>query len=456
MNIKRKLRKELSAIDTPPADKILPNMPSSEKRVKRQIRFVPVLAVILCVAIISCTAFAAPAIIKLFNAGILSGVTQLDEVPDGYVGIYTVDDLDNIRYADPYTNYILMNDIDLTDRGEWTPIHSFGGIFNGNGYVIRNLKIVGNESAEKLYFGLFGDTNGHFINTGIEGCTISVSFAEAPVPTGEHVCVGALAASATFVGGCYATDTVIDVSLENFDIEADGGSVQTLSVGTIAGITNYMDSCHVDAHISISDGTSFTLNAGLCAGSAFSCITSYSIGEITVSGNAWSTVKTHGVAVVSAGAYMPTVLNDTAMKKLCQALDEHYDDGKFTSRKIQASFIKHYPDESNDVMVDRYFEANQSFGYVSGDITKDAEWYFLDVASSRDELDTIQSAVSEAFGSYESFCEFCIENGIKCGMMYCYHFERNEAVTKNELSSFDFDNIWTEKDGKVMLRIFNG
>ena len=75
-----------------------------------------------------------------------------DEVPDGWIGIYTPEDLDAIR-EDLDANYILMNDIDMGAWGDWEPIGSlvngedpdanffFSGTIDGNGHEIRNMKI---------------------------------------------------------------------------------------------------------------------------------------------------------------------------------------------------------------------------------------------------------------------------------------------------------------------------
>ena len=76
---------------------------------------------------------------------------HLTEVPEGYIGIYTPEDLNKIR-NNLDKNYILMNDISFSDEdfqenGEyyndkqgWIPIGSesspFTGIFNGNSYSI--------------------------------------------------------------------------------------------------------------------------------------------------------------------------------------------------------------------------------------------------------------------------------------------------------------------------------
>lgn len=60
------------------------------------------------------------------------------EVPAGYIGIYTVEDLKNAE-ANADGNYILMNDLDLSSVADWDGIY-INGIFDGNNYSIRNLQ----------------------------------------------------------------------------------------------------------------------------------------------------------------------------------------------------------------------------------------------------------------------------------------------------------------------------
>ena len=95
-------------------------------------------------------------------------VEHLTEVPVGYIGIYTKDDLDNIK-LDMAGKYILMNDIvfgdsDYVKGGSfynsgkgWEPIGTtstnFKGTLDGNGYRIKNLYI---NNPNRSYVGLFG------------------------------------------------------------------------------------------------------------------------------------------------------------------------------------------------------------------------------------------------------------------------------------------------------------
>jgi glucan-binding YG repeat protein len=95
---------------------------------------------------------------------------QLSEVPEGYIGIYTVEDLDKVR-NNLNNKYILMKNIDLstaTDEGGtyfnsgagWEPIGSeaapFTGIFDGNGHSIKGMKMNLVSTDQVVYAGLFG------------------------------------------------------------------------------------------------------------------------------------------------------------------------------------------------------------------------------------------------------------------------------------------------------------
>ena len=109
----------------------------------------------------------------------LSPVTQLTEeeaIAQGYTIIKTADELqamqDNLS-----GKYILMNDIDLSGY-DWTPVGNstqrFQGELNGNGYVVKNLK-VGSYGA-KTEVGFFGATlNATIQNLGIEDFEVAGS-----------------------------------------------------------------------------------------------------------------------------------------------------------------------------------------------------------------------------------------------------------------------------------------
>ncbi|HAN09078.1 MAG TPA: hypothetical protein DCP90_00510, partial [Clostridiales bacterium] len=125
------------------------------------------------------------------------------EVPDGYVGIYKIEDLYNVRNT-LTANYIVMayldftldssytnpNDtsfgdingngttegikIELTTGAGWLPVGNiseyFIGIFNGNGYVIKNLYI---NSTIANCTGLFGNNRGTIKQLGLENVNVT-------------------------------------------------------------------------------------------------------------------------------------------------------------------------------------------------------------------------------------------------------------------------------------------
>lgn len=146
--------------------------------------------------------------------------------------------------------YELANDIDLLEAGynsenPWVPIgkqnganRKFGGVFNGNGYTIRNLVIRDNGGTEK--WGLFQETkldgiihDLHFdgVDINVEGFRIAtvvgyskgslynvtVKNANIVQPTGEGQVGG-------IVGAFYESGAIIKASFHG-DIKADGRRV---------------------------------------------------------------------------------------------------------------------------------------------------------------------------------------------------------------------------------------
>jgi len=87
--------------------------------------------------------------------------------PAGYTSISTAQQLNDVR-NNLSGKYILMGDIDLASWGNWVPIGTFKGEFDGNGYVIKNMTI------SSTYNGLFASTNQCKIrNLGIVGAALS-------------------------------------------------------------------------------------------------------------------------------------------------------------------------------------------------------------------------------------------------------------------------------------------
>src|SRR5574344_717771 len=152
-----------------------------------------------------------------------------DTVPSGYIGIYSAEDLNNIR-NNLSANYILMNDIDLSSFSNWNPIGEyvsdadgnpdptkiFSGILDGNGHTIRNLKIDSTGTGGTGLIGL-GAATSEIKNLIVDGATIK-----------------AIGGVGTIVGGtegkisnCYAIN--INITAENYF----AGGIVGMSYGTI-------------------------------------------------------------------------------------------------------------------------------------------------------------------------------------------------------------------------------
>ena len=172
---------------------------------------------------------------------------HLTEVPEGYVGVYTVEDLYCVR-NDLTANYILMNDIDLTEAtakggdwdfygNGWNPIGSndvygsseFKGIFDGNGYAVKGMRIEINKipsGASYLYLGLFSKVSGTVKNLTVEGRIY------ASVGRNYNLYAGGIAA---YNGG------TIDNCINKVEISASGQSFENGEIYCLyaGGITGY-------------------------------------------------------------------------------------------------------------------------------------------------------------------------------------------------------------------------
>ena len=77
-----------------------------------------------------------------------------DEYYDGYIKVGTAEELSAIR-NNTTTNYVLTADIDLADWS-WNPLPQFGGILDGNGHTISNLKISYSGTDDIGFFKFLG------------------------------------------------------------------------------------------------------------------------------------------------------------------------------------------------------------------------------------------------------------------------------------------------------------
>lgn len=221
-----------------------------------------------------------------------------DEVPEGYTGIYTIDDLYAVR-NNLSGKYILMNDVDLSatapggdwDSGNgWLPIDNFKGIFDGNGYAIKNMHIYGELSSNMCDIGLFGYCldDSEIIQLAIVNCDI-----DCKINNDKETYIGAVAGKVERTSGierCYVSGN-IKITTDKSDCYI-GGICGGCTIKNI--VTNSFNTANVEVNI-ITDTSEDIENiyiGGLVGmGSSYNV---YNAGNITVNvegdGNAYGEV----------------------------------------------------------------------------------------------------------------------------------------------------------------------
>ena len=131
---------------------------------------------------------------------------------------------------------VLLNDIDMTEVADWTPIgtsgNPFSGTFNGQGHAIQNILL----NTGKSYSGLFGAASGATIRDFSIGGTLTVANG-----TGEHGVVG------------YASGSTIRDVHSALNITTGKANDETKHVGGIVGSmcnTSTVTRCSYSGNIS--------------------------------------------------------------------------------------------------------------------------------------------------------------------------------------------------------------
>lgn len=508
MKHEKMFKKDLAKIEIPEIEKMIPNATKEAKhktaRAPRKMG-VMITAIVLCCCMVIGVAAAAPAVIpiileKLNAPQVKENTKQLTEVPEGYIGIYTKEDLVQLsrEFSGKRKNYILMNDIEFTDadyaaggicEGGFKPIGSLtdyaeathGGTylvnsynvesFNGNGYVIKNLKLYATELDR---VGLFYDAD-TVINLGIENCEINVDFTDSDMHDNYYGYWGAIVGHARLVGGCYVDGLNVNIRLNVKDMGVqqwvlDGASGINIhsnplqfNVGGLCGRSAYVDSCYVnDAVISVvGEGNEYAeLNVGGIAGAAYSCVTSYFCGNISTAGAAgFKTVSTNDISVATLADYVPVILNEAAWNELSDKVEQLYGANEFRFKMFRAYYLKRNLDDvTNEDHLEFVTEALNTINDLNGgvmDLDSNRVWYIFDPTASHYEFSRIANVLLDAFeGDKAALIEFCHKYNAKCGHMYCYTVTDGQVLNSEVLYGFDFDTIWTFRDGKPIQQIF--
>jgi prepilin-type N-terminal cleavage/methylation domain-containing protein len=182
------------------------------------------------------------------------------EVPDGYIGIYTAEQLASIGVSEGYpldSKYILMNNISLSEYIGWLRIGNamtpFAGIFDGNNCTISDLTVNASIAGEGL-FGYVSET-AKIIDLGLENInvtggiytgglvgnsygTIENCYVAGSVTGGN--CTGGLAGySAGSITNCYAVGNVTGGQDTGGLVGDNTGSITNCyAAGNIEGTAN--------------------------------------------------------------------------------------------------------------------------------------------------------------------------------------------------------------------------
>lgn len=160
----------------------------------------------------------------LLLCGVVTPVFAADDVPAGYTPIRTAEDLNNIR-NDLNGKYILMNDIDLSEFGNWSPIGSlqspFRGTLIGNLHAVRSMRIGITDTIATPNVGLFAVVAGATV-AGVQLETLSISVDD---PRYSSIAVGGIAGilSQSSIRNCSASGTISVVGGRGLFVGGIGG-----------------------------------------------------------------------------------------------------------------------------------------------------------------------------------------------------------------------------------------
>ncbi|MBQ8511547.1 MAG: hypothetical protein IJ497_02945 [Clostridia bacterium] len=439
-------------------------MTKNRKRMTRWIGVIAACAVLMCSAVVVYAA--SPAVREYLNSLFLKedSAARLNEVPDGYTGIYTAADLDAVR-ENLGGKYILMNDITLTEDdfadGGFVPIgnqnYPFTGIFNGNGYVIRGLRVNGDYD----YAGLFGYVKWTYVNEiteeydpeepvyiedgGIAGLTKSVTGMVRNLGLADCVIeiagvspkaeVGAIAGHGDFIVGCFTENTEITLDLSAYE------GAGSYAVGGVVGAGYLIDSCWSDADVRvISDNTSNEVLAAGVAGQSYACVTSYFSGTVDAG---------IGEDCGVTGLYdliVPVILSDTILNEVDRRYQEQFNEpgdvrADFEIQRLKSFYLS---------LAASNFD--NEFRFFTGDI--EGQRVLLLDPDTKPREHRLLSSLLEVVFPEDSFNQFCKENSIKCGYYYCYDLRETPECT---FEGFDTGSIWyIADDGMPRLRLFSG
>jgi len=425
-------------------------------------------------------------------------VQRLDTVPEGWIGVYTVEDLEGIR-DNLGGKYILMNDLRIPDEmyetgglyvNGFSPIgpgdpskaetaDSFTGVFNGNGYVISNVHIRVTEPI--LYVGLFGQCrmdmtqNENVLETGIiKNLGIRDSSVAVEKASGRNMHIGMIAGESAIIAGCFTEN--VSVSYCPPEVSSETGLAE-VRIGGVVGAASIVDSCWSDADVTAKNPENAENRqiyaAGVC-GYAATCVTSYFNGTVTTDTEDW------GVAYCEQNG-LPMIMTEALLREIpyrilkAEGFAEEQLQNMSTEELTGYLVNQSYP--STEAMHHWTFVYTWFTSFYFQYWVSDVEWLpsymqsylTVDVRATKPEgeeakpvyvrvrdmnvreLEMGGAFLDELF-TPEEFSALCRENGIKYGAYDNYDLRNTTDCT---FEGFDFQNIWVlNEENQPILRLF--
>lgn len=426
------------------------------------------------------------------NWDFIEPVTHQKTVPEGYTGIYTAEDLYNVRndlynaWNDLTGNYILMNDIDLSSWGSWEPIGDetsyvpisisniieydiakskygtiyfysnnsgyssssrysdttdyyiipgFYGVFDGNGYVIKNM-IINIESGETVLAGLFGRNNGVICDMGILGGNVS-SYSHSP---SYNFYVSSIAGfNFGIISNCYNTSSIS----YSYASPSSYAITSNFEVGGIAGRNyNSINKCYNTGNVSATSATSsFSSSnfyvggvAGVSIGNNANISSCYNIGNIFSSIFSSSAAAYSGFTSCAGGIVGQNSSLDSSTNA---SINNCYNLGNISSSSSASSTAAQYYSYAGGIVGYNYDSIsncynkssisssayNPSNSYIGGIAGCASNTTFVKICYF---LDNISSAIGNNRGNLSDVKSL----------------SESQMKSKANFVGFDFDNVW--------------
>ena len=375
---------------------------------------------------------------------------ETTEIPEGYTPIYTAEDLDNIR-NNLDGKYILMNDIDLSVYENWEPIGKendpFNGEIDGNGFLIKNLKISKTTSTGQNYIGLFGvASDSSFKNIIVENGSIILSEDESVDPSNVTITAGMIVAKTvgydfTKVVRCSATGK----------IEVTGGSV--VLVGGLVGV-GVIDNCilsssnYADININTKNYKQKIYIGGLIGGSSekkesysesyFRIEKSANFGDVFLNNH----LSFEGTEVFAGGI--------SGFQISGNELSECYNRGKISAFNSSGKLVV------GGILGEAAWRLEKSYNAGNINITADENDLISAISSIKKPslLLPIEPVSPKDFIVYN--CYYLNSDIVPCIQnpddIFTYHknvvfLSESDFRNRESFSYFDFENVWETEDG---------